>query len=346
VGAAEKKKSFASFLQKRRTLPCLAFLKDIRSSRNLSGRTLNHMPPGADVSVTIFCHNEARRIGACIASIAGAGRHMRLAITVIANGTTDASIARAQAALANNKLAGRIYSIAHADKSNAINHSFTTLRQPARMHVFVDAYAIIAPDSFSGFAAMLSAHPEAVAATGIAGNGRTMKAATEETLKVGGRLHGQLHAFRPSFIDRLTQAGLRLPIGLYRGDGLLNSMACHDLDPRQFPWENARIKGTAEAIYKIPQLSPFRPSDISRQFRRKIRQMRGRMENAALTSLIYQHGFSALPLSADDMILAWLATGARVPVSRAERPFMAFAMRALRRGIPSADELEPRLIEA
>jgi glycosyltransferase involved in cell wall biosynthesis len=305
------------------------------------------MRPACDISVTVFCHNEGARIGACLASIAAAGRHMRIGITVIANGTTDRSIDRAQDALRKNNLSGRIYSIAHADKSNAINHSFYTLRQAARLHVFVDAYAVIAPDSFRGFAAMLSSHQEAVAATGVAGNGRTMQAATEETLRQGGRLHGQLHAFRPSFIDRLTGAGLRLPIGLYRGDGLLGSMACHDLDARLNPWKNHRIKGTVEAVYKIPLLSPFRPGDIARQFRRKVRQMRGRMENAALSAVIYRDGFAALPVTADDMIAEWLAGGGGVPVSRSERPFMTLALRGVRKAhvLPAA-VLEPMLVHA
>jgi hypothetical protein len=302
------------------------------------------MSAACDIGVTVFCHNEARRIGACLAAIAAAGRGMRLDVTVIANGTTDGSIDRAADALRAHHLPGRIYRIAHADKANAINHAFYALRQTARLHVFVDAYAVIAVDSFKGFATMLSSHQEAVAATGVAGNGRTMKAATEETLLKGGRLHGQLHAFRPSFLDRLTAAGLRLPIGLYRGDGLLGSMACHDLDARNTPWASHRIKGTAEAVYRIPELSPFRPGDIVRQFRRTVRQMRGRMENAAVTEIIYKSGFEALPHTADEMIGAWLEGGGTVPVTASERPFMALALRSLRRPAPMEAELAPVLL--
>jgi len=302
------------------------------------------MSAACDIGVTVFCHNEGHRIGACLAAVAAAGRGMRLDVTVIANGTTDASIDRAGDALRTHHLRGRIYGIALADKANAINHAFYALRQTARLHVFIDAYAIIAVDSFKGFTTMLSSHQEAVAATGVAGNGRTMRAATEETLLKGGRLHGQLHAFRPSFLDRLTAAGLRLPIGLYRGDGLLGSMACHDLDALHTPWESHRIKGTAEAVYQIPELSPFRPSDIVRQFRRTVRQMRGRMENAAVTDIIYKSGFAALPGTADEMIHGWLEGGGTVPVTASERPFMSLALRSLRRPPPKAADLAPILL--
>jgi glycosyltransferase involved in cell wall biosynthesis len=303
--------------------------------------------PPCDISVAVFCHNEAARIGACLASIAAAGRGFRLGVTVIANGTTDDSVVRARAAIEKAGLPARIYTIAFADKSNAINQSFYGLRQRAKLHVFVDAYAIVAPNAFSGFAAMLSSHKEAVAATGIAGNGRTMVAATEETLRNGGRLHGQLHAFRPSFLDRLTEAGLFLPIGLYRGDGLLGSMACHDLDPLANPWDSSRIKGTVEAVYEIPRLSPFRPADIRRQYHRKLRQMRGLLENAALMSAIYSVGFAALPHYADEMITAWLAGGGEVELGRFDRPFMSLALKriaAFQR--PPEASLEPMLVYA
>jgi glycosyltransferase involved in cell wall biosynthesis len=303
--------------------------------------------PPCDISVAVFCHNEAARIGACLSSIAAAGRGFRLGVTVIANGTTDDSIARARTAIETAGLPAHIYAIAFGDKSNAINQSFYSLRQRAKLHVFVDAYAIVAPNAFSGFAAMLSSHKEAVAATGVAGNGRTMAAATEETLRNGGRLHGQLHAFRPSFLDRLTQAGLFLPIGLYRGDGLLGSMACHDLDPLGNSWESSRIKGTVEAVYEIPQLSPFRPADVRRQYRRKLRQMRGMLENAALMSSIYSGGFAALPHYADEMISAWLGNGGEVALGRIDRVFMSLALKriaAFERPDPAS--LEPMLVYA
>jgi glycosyltransferase involved in cell wall biosynthesis len=303
--------------------------------------------PPCDISVAVFCHNEAARIGACLKSIAASGRGFRLGVTVIANGTTDDSVPRAQSAVEDANLPAHIYTIAHGDKSNAINHSFYTLRQRAKLHVFVDAYAIVAPNAFSGFAAMLSSHHEAVAATGIAGNGRTMAAATEETLRDGGRLHGQLHAFRPAFLDRLTEAGLFLPIGLYRGDGLLGSMACHDLDPLDNPWEPSRIKGTVEAVYEIPRLSPFRPADIRRQYRRKLRQMRGLLENAALMSVIYSKGFTGLPQYADEMISDWLAGGGAIETGRLDSFFKSAARRriaAFQRPDPAS--LEPILVHA
>ena len=139
----------------------------------------------------------------------------------------------------------------------------------------------------------------AMASTGVCLNGRTMRLATRRTLEEGGVLHGQLHALRPDFLDRMVARGIRLPIGMYWGDGLMGSMAAHNLDAMGAPWDNRRIVGVAEAGYEIPQLSVRSPGDIRRQLRRKSRQMRGKLQNLALRDVIYRLGYEGLPANAD-----------------------------------------------
>jgi glycosyltransferase involved in cell wall biosynthesis len=293
-----------------------------------------------DATVTVLCQNEAPHLEACLASIARAGRGLRLVTTVIVNGSRDSSAIVARQASDMHGLDANIYAISHGDKANAINHGIAALRKPAALHVFVDAYAVLSDGALRALADALARDDHALAATGLAGNGRTMQAAAEATLREGGRLNGQLHAFRPAFLDRMVSAGIRLPVGLYRGDSLLASMVCHNLDALGQPWDNARCIGARDAVFTIPQLSPVRPRDIVRQFRRKVRQMRGRLENAAIQSIIYRGGYAALPDNADDMIAGWLAAGGRVKGG----PFTALALRRHRRaGRPQAEDLVPVL---
>ena len=296
-----------------------------------------------DASVTVFCQNEAARIGACVASIAGAAEGYRIHLTVVANGSSDGSAARALQAARQASLPARVYTIPFGDKANAINQALAML-PAARLHVFADGYAVVARQALTGFFRVLDANPHAVTATGVAGNGRTMARATAETLQQGGRLHGQLHALTPGFVARISHAGLRLPVGLYRGDGLLGSMACHDLDALGKPWDGHLIAGAADAVYLIPPLSPWRRGDWQRQFRRKVRQMRGRLETAAIKSVIYRNGYAGLPAFADDMIAAWLDAGGRPQAGPADQPFMALALRQHRGFVrPDAGLLAPRL---
>ncbi len=300
---------------------------------------------GLDATVTVFCQNEAARIGACLSSVAAAAEGLRITVEVFVNGSTDDSAAIALRAARSTGLHAQVWRIPYGDKANAINQALYSLPQGARLHVFLDGYAVVSPQALRALSDALDHCPAAVAATGVAGNGRTMRAATEETLLHGGRLHGQLHALRPDFVERLRQAQLRLPVGLYRGDGLLGSMACHDLEATGQAWDGHRIAGAAQATYLIPQLAPWRPADIARQFRRKIRQMRGRLENAAIKSVIYSGGYAALPASADEMISTWLAAGGCPQTGLADRAFMRLALRQHARArAPTAGAMAPILV--
>jgi hypothetical protein len=293
--------------------------------------------------VAVFCHNERGRIAACLASIAAAIGQRRGSVTLLLNGSTDGSEAAALAAAAALPDV-QVFRIPYADKSNAINLFIHDLRAPAGLYIFVDGSVIIGRDAIAATEARLAACPGALAASGVAGNGRTEVRTNRAAVEAGGILRGQFFALRPSFVERIAAAGIRLPIGLYRGDGLLGSMAAHDLDAST-PWENSRLIGVAEAVFTIDALSPFRPSHLRRQFMRKIRQMRGRLENAAIREIIYARGYAALPAYADDMIASYLAAHPLPQVPLADRPFMALALAQHRAaGRPASADLQPTKI--
>jgi glycosyltransferase involved in cell wall biosynthesis len=298
-----------------------------------------------DWNVAVFCRNERASITSCIESLAQASRTRRALVTLIVNGSTDDSAAAALAAARNCGVAIAVYAIPLGDKSNAMNRFYYDLRESAAFYFFVDAYVSITPSSLSELEHCLTTRPEVVAATGIALNGRTMQLRSLRTLAEGGQLHGQLHALRASFIDRLVARKIRVPIGLYYGDGLLGSMAMHDLDPLNIAWEPKRIGSRPGAGYEFPVLSPLRPRDLKRQFNRKTRQMRGQLENLAIRSIVYRAGYEALPEYADDMIRTYLASN---PVPRAaatDRIFQTLALRQVRAARrPDSARLQPTLL--
>jgi glycosyltransferase involved in cell wall biosynthesis len=239
-----------------------------------------------DWNVAVFCRDERWSIARCIDSIADASIDRRALVTLIVNGSSDDSAERALTAAKRRGMPIALYTIRHGDKANAINRFYYELREPSRFYFFVDAYVKIGPEALAAMEVCLLERPDAIAATGVAMNGRTMVRHIEATLNHGARFHGQLHALRPNFIDRLVARGIRVPIGLYYGDGLIGSMAMHDLDPVHIEWDQTRIAGHAAASYEIPVLSPFRVRDLKRQFQRKVRQMRGRLENLAIRDIV------------------------------------------------------------
>jgi hypothetical protein len=283
-----------------------------------------------DWNVAIFCRNEQSSIGRCIESVTLAGRSKRTLITLIINGCTDESGTAALAAARRCGASIAIYAIPFGDKSNAMNCFYYDLRESAAHYFFVDAYATIGLTALEALETCLATRPDVIAATGIAANGRTMSRRSGPTLTHGGQLHGQLHALRKDFIDRLVAKRVRLPIGLYRGDGLMGSMVMHDLDPLHVPWESKRIGGSPNAVYTIPVLSAFRPHDVQRQFRRKIRQLRGDLENLAIRAIVYEQGYEGLPEYADEMVQGYIAGNVPPRVSLVDRPFQALALRQIR----------------
>lgn len=278
-----------------------------------------------DWNVAVYGVNEGERLRGCLDSIAASLAGQRSLITVILNGSRDDSLKIAlDAARAGQPV--EVFQIAAADKSNAINQFNHALRSPARAYAGVDGYAYVGLKSFAAMRHKLDTDPHAMAVAAIATTGRTMRHTATAALRTGGQLGGQLHALRPDFLDRMVARGVRLPIGLYRGDGLLNSMVCHNLDAIGSPWDNTRVPTVADATFAIPVLSPFKLQDIKRQYRRKIRQMRGTIENAAIKSIIYERGYEGLPGDADVMVRDHLAKHGAPPAAPLDRVFLNMAI--------------------
>lgn len=308
---------------------------------------LPNKPERVDWQIGVFCQDEGERLADCLRSIDSAVGDRAALITVILNGSTDNSLAVAQATLAGLRTPTQLFAIPAADKSNAINlyvHD-RRVRVDADLYFAVDGYATISPGGLAAMEARLRSHSGALIATGIAGNGRNEPKANRATVEAGGVMHGQFYCMTAALVRRMEAGNIRLPIGLYRGDGLLGSIAAHDLDPVGGTWHNSRVIGVADAVFLIRPLSPFRLRDLRRHFNRKVRQMRGLVENAAIRVVAHAGGFAALPPFADDMIRDFLLNHPAPAVSLPDRLFMALALSRHRHATkPDAASLEPRRV--
>jgi hypothetical protein len=193
-----------------------------------------------DCAIAVFAYNEAAYLPRCLDAVARAGQDQAMDVTVVLNGSTDASPDVAMAAMRRLGLRGRIGLIPQADKSNALNQYIHRLRVPAPLHAFVDAYAAITPDSLGLLARALRDAPEALAAAAVPSTGRSA-ALLRQQMQAQPGLHGSLFMLRGSFVERMAAKGLRLPLNFYRGDGLLSSMVLHDLDAHSGDWQPHRM---------------------------------------------------------------------------------------------------------
>ncbi|MFC7474214.1 hypothetical protein ACFQS7_07615 [Dankookia sp. GCM10030260] len=294
------------------------------------------------ISVAVFARNEAAGLQDCLRALDVALDGLDASLTVVLNGTTDDSggAVRRFAAAARHSL--RLFDIPFADKSNAWNQYVHALAPEAGMHVFVDAYATVTPGAIRALAAALAEQPRALAAAALPSCGRSAPAQRQQ-MRRAPSLHGSLHALRGDFLDRVRAAGIRLPVGLYRGDGLIGSLVVHDLDALANPWDTDRIALAEDATWKVATLSPFRPRDLHRLWNRRIQQARGRFEDAALKECLYSANFAGLPLFADRMLADWLRRNPAATQGRVLFPRLAQARLANPRS-PSAALLEPTVL--
>ena len=282
-----------------------------------------------DFHVAVFAANEGDAIARCVAAIDRAAGNSATHISVLLNGTTDASEARLRAVpLLHAGMS--VYRIARADKSNAINVFLRQLHGEAKLYVAVDGYAEIGDGALRALRDAAEQHPQAHIASGVPTAGRSAAATAAATL-AGGVVNGQLYAMSAGFVRRFAELGVRLPVQLYRGDGLLGSIAAHDFRPTETTWDSQRVIGVAAATFRFRPLSWWRWRDVRRQYARWVRQARGRIENAAIQEIIYRDGYQALPENANAMIETWLASHRPEPRSPAEAYFTRRAIEALRR---------------
>jgi len=290
-------------------------------------------------SVAVFAHNEERSLSRCLDHIMAECTGHEARVHVVVNGATDASsaIAREYASRSGGKILA--YSIRHGDKSNAWNQYIHTLKIDAPVHLFVDAYAFVKPHSFSALAAALK-RPGVNAATAVPDSGRS-KAQIIATMRTQVGLHGSLHALAGQFIARVREKAIRLPLNLYRGDGLIGAMAAFDLEPLHTRYDASRIAVVEDASWRFDSLQAWRWRDIRRELRRRIRQLRGRYESAAFKGIVKSRGFEALPALADDMIAAFIDEHGLLTTNALSKQLHRLALKNVRPGrIPTPVDLQ------
>ena len=298
---------------------------------------------GLDWGCAIFARNEESRIGECIRSFARASEGMRVRASVFVNGSSDGTAERATAELKQADLHGEVYRIAAACKWNAMNAFIHELRPHAKMYAFVDATAFIGASSLCACASEFKNSPRVLVIGAVPSNGRSATTLREAAFKGGGI--GQFFVVRRELLDELVARGRRIPVGLYRGDGLLAGFIDHETNEGIHREPMRRVGFTPAAEYSIRPLSPFSWHDIKVYYNRLVRQARGRLENQAWNSIIWSLGFDALPRFGDELILAWLKDNSPRDEGPVNNFFIRQALKRIRKWQrPREEDLMPVLI--
>ena len=257
--------------------------------------------------IAIFARNEEARIGDCLTAIARASAGVRTCVILIINGSSDKTTETALGLLPSLGLQASVYTVGIACKSHAMNLFIHDLRPKAKIYFFVDATTFVEPNALHALTDALNRRADIMAVSGLPINGRGAARMRLEAVQTS-KLFGQMFALRHRDLDELTKRERRLPIGLYRCEGLFVGFICWETEGIAHERAMPRIATIPEAEWRIWPISWFRWKDVKAGFNRLVRQGRGRLENQSWNPILWTQGFGALPRFADDMILEWLKT--------------------------------------
>lgn len=259
--------------------------------------------PSPATAIAIFAHNEARRIGACLASLPldrpGTAFHL------LVNGSRDRTAAIARDIAAGHR-ALTVHVLTEGGKARTWNrfvHAILPVAMPEAV-VFMDGDAQIAPRSIDALVSALRAQPLTNAIAGLPLNGRRHQA-YQALIRAEGGLFGDLYALRGTFVQRIRDAGLRLPVDLIGDDGLVAAWAATDLG-RDADWDRARLGHADDAGFLCEPIDPLSPRSWRIQHRRMIAYAVRHHQGRIVSSIMAQDGPAGLPDRLSCLYREWL----------------------------------------
>jgi glycosyltransferase involved in cell wall biosynthesis len=257
-------------------------------------------------SLALFAHNEGRHIRVALESVVRAAGDNDVEVWVLANGCTD-STSDAVRACADLLPSLWLVEIDVADKANAWNvyvHEIITPERAREIEVyfFMDGDVTLEGDALGLLAAALASVPAAQAAGGMPATGRD-RISWRARMVRNGTLAGNLYALRASFIDRVRQAGVRVPRGLVFEDSLVSWLVATDFGQTARGDGNPQCIFCANAEFSFRSMSPMRPADYAVYLRRKIRYATGGLQLEMLTNVLRAKGLGAMPAHVHDLYM-------------------------------------------
>lgn len=262
----------------------------------------------------VLAHNEERHIEDCLDSIFNAGPYRCFEIYVMANGCTDNTEAIVKE-YRRKRPEVHLISIKLGDKCNAwnvfIHETVPTSCTNREIYFFMDGDATAAPGAFEAMDRALTETPYANAAAAVPLSGRNAARDREAMLREHA-LVANLYALRGSFVARLVEHGVRVPLKLEGDDGMIGAFVKWDLKPSANGTDDKRIVVCPDAGFRFEPFTPMRPSDWSVYWKRAVRYGRRNYEFRLLGPLIERHGLAAIPAdvteiyhSAEALTLRW-----------------------------------------
>jgi hypothetical protein len=261
-------------------------------------------------SVTIFAAREsAEELLRTIDAACLALRERPVHLEVMVNGSE--SLARSLVTLLQQRGGGsaqvrvQVWFAQLGDKSNTWNIALHQVWDNEELAFFIDGYVTLLPGALDVMGREVLADTQALGGTATPSGGRSEEAARQLMLK-GGGIQGNLCCLKSSAVHEMRQRGIRLPRGLYRGDGLMGAFLAIGLDPHA-DWKNERIHLVDRPSWLVPRRPLLSLASWRAVWNRRIRQARGRFENLAIKDWLRVRRLPPehLPADIERLMISW-----------------------------------------
>lgn len=247
-------------------------------------------------AIAVFAHNESNNIIACLKSVKEAmGRDDRC--VVLNNGSTDNTQILVDQFCKENLFSSQV-TIELGDKSNAWNLFVHECNIDAEIYIFLDGDCRISRQSFNALESCIRSQPEINAAAGIPDIGISPK--NHKAMIKDGGLSGNLYALPSSFVNKIRNHEIRLPVGLIGDDSLVGALAAWDLNPKN-QWNRSRIHICVEANFLYDRISLLDRKDRALYYRRRIRYSLRHFQIKLMRDILKKEGVKGMPATVDEL---------------------------------------------
>jgi hypothetical protein len=298
---------------------------------------MENLSPSWSVAI-IAARESIATLSRCIKAALAACHSQTAVVDVLING--NPTLARQTAALVEHGAFAcgstvlRVWSTPAGDKAHAWNQYVHDIWPGSDLAFFVDGYAEVRRDAFEAMRRRLAAAPDALGVTGVPSSGRSAAKQREYMLRHGG-FQGNMHALSGEALAIVRQKGIRLPLGLYRTDSLIGAALLFKLAPEEARWDASRVVVAGDATWDVPGLSMLTLENLVAQFKRRLRQAQGELENRAAREhlSVRRLPLAQLPGTTRELVNGWVG-GQRAQALKTflRNPFCLYAAYKLRRG--------------
>ena len=236
-------------------------------------------------SIAIIASRESPEIlGGTLDAVIAAAAGRDAVVDVIVNGNrplADAMAGKLASLTAPDGVLVRAWFVPFGDKAHAWNVFVHEIYQPGRLAFFLDGYVLPRPHALALLQSTVEQDAAIVAVSGVPESGRTATTVSAELVATQG-LHGNLHAIAADALALLRSKQFKLPLGLYRVDGMVGAVLRYRCEPASHDWNSGKIVVEPRVRWLVAEPSALNWAGVRGAFKRRLRQAQGELENRAM----------------------------------------------------------------